>query len=80
MVDKPNPGSDDAVKSGCSCPIEDNDYGRGTWTDGNGISEFWISSDCPLHGSETTDGLTEPAMRIWEPMTQEVLDRQRTER
>lgn len=40
----PNPGSDDAVRDGCTCPILDNNRGRGR-KDGT----FWITEHCPLH-------------------------------
>ncbi len=43
----PNPGSDEAVARGCSCPILDNARGRGIFgTPGL----FWINQGCPLHG------------------------------
>jgi hypothetical protein len=41
----PNPGSDEAIKLGCTCPVIDNNHGAGC---GNGL--FWISFECPLHG------------------------------
>jgi hypothetical protein len=44
----PNPGSDEAVKRGCECPILDNEYGYGNpvfpWLRG-----FIITQGCPLH-------------------------------
>lgn len=40
---KPNPGSDAAIKLGCTCPVLDNGHGRRT--DGR----FWIAADCPVH-------------------------------
>lgn len=41
-----NPGSDEAVKAGCLCPVMDNGHGKGAWgRDGT----FWINGDCPLH-------------------------------
>jgi len=43
-----NPGSDDSIKAGCTCPVLDNNHGRG-----NG--PFWHSEDCPIHGSELVD-------------------------
>lgn len=44
----PNPGSDEAVKKGCTCPVMDNAYGKGTYrVDGRPV--FWINGDCPLH-------------------------------
>ena len=44
----PNPGSDEALDRGCSCPCMDNNHGRGGSYYGIGI---WITTaDCPLHG------------------------------
>jgi len=43
----PNPGSDEAVALGCSCPILDNNHGRGF---GDGL--YWINGDCRLHGTK----------------------------
>jgi hypothetical protein len=57
----PNPGSPDAMRSGCRCAVLDNARGRGylggngkDWDDG-GI--FAVSSCCPLHWptDEATD-------------------------
>ena len=42
---QPNPGSDKAVKKGCTCPVMDNHRGRGL-----GRGNFWINGGCPLHG------------------------------
>jgi hypothetical protein len=44
----PNPGSDEAVKLGCKCPIVENNLGKGM---GNGL--FWIEKTCPIHGHMT---------------------------
>lgn len=38
-----NPGSDDAVKAGCTCAGLGNNHGRGT-------GPFWMDLDCPIHG------------------------------
>jgi len=49
--DAPNPGSDEAVRLGCTCAIMDNHHGRGM-TSGYGTPEepaFWITEGCPLH-------------------------------
>ena len=47
-----NPGSDQAIKDGCKCPVMDNSYGRGSgYVDDEGNPQFWISADCPLHNS-----------------------------
>jgi len=43
MTDKPNPGSDEALDQGCSCPVMDNGHGKGP-------GPFWVTVDCPLHG------------------------------
>lgn len=48
----PNPGSEEAVKKGCTCPVIDNARGKGfPWPDaeGNLATSFWITSGCPLH-------------------------------
>ena len=39
----PNPGSDAAIALGCTCPVLDNNHGRGC----NG--EFWRMDGCPVH-------------------------------
>ena len=41
----PNPGSEKAVKNGCTCAILDNHRGAGF---GN-PPQFWITEGCPLH-------------------------------
>lgn len=40
------PGSHNAVKAGCTCPIIDNHYGKGRREDYN---EYLINSTCQLH-------------------------------
>jgi len=42
-----NPGSDDAVRNGCTCPVLDNGRGRGI--PGPNGPQFWIAWDCPVH-------------------------------
>lgn len=44
---KHNPGSEEAQKLGCTCPVIDNHYGKGRPT-GEEI-HFIISGDCPYH-------------------------------
>ena len=39
-----NPGSNEAIKLGCKCPVIDNKYGKGL---GNGL--FWYAGDCNYH-------------------------------
>lgn len=46
----PNPGSEEALKKGCSCPVTDNANGQGCGLKGDdGEPLFWISEDCRLH-------------------------------
>lgn len=49
-INKPNPGSKEAVEKGCLCPVEDNKYGKGSGYDG-----FWVSDSCPIHGKGIRD-------------------------
>lgn len=43
--DTPNPGSDEAMKMGCLCPVLDNNHGKHLpWTGG-----WWVNEDCPVH-------------------------------
>ena len=44
---KPNPGSDEAVAQGCSCPVLDNGRGKGAY---GRSDQFWIAENCTLHG------------------------------
>jgi hypothetical protein len=51
--EQPNPGSDEAVKKGCVCPVLDNEYGAGCgWKGEDGTPLFWVTEGCPLHGKE----------------------------
>ena len=53
-----NPGSDEAIAAGCTCPVMDNGHGRGYFggvTDEQGQTVFVIVVDCPVHG-ERGDG------------------------
>ena len=57
-----NPGSDEAIAAGCTCPIMDNGHGRGYLRgvkDDQGHTVFVISGNCPLHG----DGAMERRVR-----------------
>ena len=45
---KPNPGSKEAIKQGCTCPVIDNHYGAGR-PYGNDVC-FVYNLSCPLHG------------------------------
>lgn len=48
----PAPGSDEALRAGCKCPVIDNRRGRGMHEDSNGQAMFVVSELCPLHGGE----------------------------
>ena len=53
MVERKNqdefpPGSPEAIKAGCKCPILDNCYGKGAFME-DGVPQFWIIENCPLH-------------------------------
>lgn len=42
----PKPGSDDARKLGCTCPVMDNAHGKGVFALG---TAWWITVGCPVH-------------------------------
>lgn len=43
-----NPGSDEAIKRGCKCPVMDNARGRGYM----GMEGVYVMNEsCPIHGS-----------------------------
>lgn len=48
----PNPGSREAVKLGCTCPIMDNGHGYGA--EGK-KGYFWYDGGCPLHAIENNE-------------------------
>lgn len=45
----PNPGSDDALDVGCTCPVLDNAHGKGHFMGGSGV--FAYDTTCPVHGN-----------------------------
>ena len=48
------PGSLQARKAGCICPVMDNGHGKGCF--GNGFKYgWWTNSACPLHGTKAND-------------------------
>lgn len=51
-MEKPNPGSKEAVEQGCTCPIVDNHYGAGVVMKEGEKPAFWYRSTCPMHGNE----------------------------
>lgn len=48
-----NPGSPEAVKSGCCCPVIDNHRGKGLVVGGERM--WWRNVDCPLHGTDAEE-------------------------
>lgn len=48
----PNPGSNEAIKLKCSCPVMDNGHGKG-YMGQQGI--FYINETCPLHGTKSKE-------------------------
>lgn len=48
MAEQVNPGTDEARKAGCRCPVLDNNHGWGYHVAG----EFVMSGDCPIHGTQ----------------------------
>lgn len=48
------PGSSKARKGGCTCPVEDNNYGRGLLP-----GCFWLFDDCPIHNRIAKRGTIE---------------------
>jgi hypothetical protein len=51
----PNPGSDEALAAGCTCPVIDNGHGRGLGGGTlrhpeSGLLMFAFNLECPLHG------------------------------
>lgn len=42
----PNPGSEEAIKAGCKCPVIDNGYGKGYMGQKD---TFIFSSECSIH-------------------------------
>lgn len=44
-----NPGSDEAIKAGCKCPVLDNAHGKGYM----GVEGVFVYSElCGIHGHE----------------------------
>ena len=43
----PNPGSKEALETGCQCPMLDNHHGRGIQMNNDLV--FWIDEHCPMH-------------------------------
>lgn len=54
---QPNPGSDDAIDFGCTCPVIDNGHGNGYHYVEGREPEFVVTSGCPLHAVPAMDAL-----------------------
>lgn len=45
-----NPGSKEALAKGCTCPVLDNNHGKGMW---NGREHlYWQAYGCPVHSPQ----------------------------
>jgi hypothetical protein len=53
---KPNPGSNEAIALGCTCPVMDNGHGQGFPWPGTEGPSFWVNADCPVHGGRSDEG------------------------
>jgi len=53
IMTTPNPGSDEAIEQGCTCPVYDNARGKGIM--GEERFGFWLNKYCPLHGEKETN-------------------------
>lgn len=42
----PNPGTNEAIEAGCTCPVMDNNYGRGAYGQ-EGV--YWYNASCSVH-------------------------------
>ena len=51
MTKTPNPGSREAQEKGCTCPVMDNNYGKG-YMGQEGL--FVYNMECLIHGESLT--------------------------
>jgi hypothetical protein len=58
-MEKPDPGSSEAIGRGCTCDVGDNNHGLGQ--NHGGQTYFFPDLDCPLHGVDavTADAVME---------------------
>ena len=59
-MNKPNPGSKEAIAAGCTCPVLDNAHGKG-YMGVKGV--FAFSSNCKLHGFVKAETGTVPSIQ-----------------
>jgi len=45
----PNPGTQEAIDAGCTCPVLDNSYGWGYTGIGGGEGIYCYNEGCPIH-------------------------------
>ena len=65
MTTQPTPGSQDARRNGCICPIIDNNHGGGCGrTHPDGTPMFWVVEDCPIHSADLRRAREEAAGRM----------------
>lgn len=48
----PNPGSDEALKLGCRCPVLDNNHGMWAPWPPDG---WWVTQSCKMHWNSTLE-------------------------
>lgn len=46
----PAPGTPEAIRLGCTCPVIDNRYGAGMYKTKDGMTVYVYNSDCIVHG------------------------------
>lgn len=62
MKDIPNPGSYEAIRLGCKCPVMDNNNGRWPPYPPDG---WWMVFGCPVHGPNSRKSDKEqPELRV----------------
>jgi hypothetical protein len=52
-VKPPNPGSDEAISAGCTCPVMDNNRGTRAPYPPDG---WWMVEGCPVHRPASQEG------------------------
>lgn len=60
---KPNPGTKEAIDTGCTCPVIDNHYGKGIMYDGETEPVFWHSDSCPIHGIDIAETIAKELLK-----------------
>lgn len=69
-----NPGSHEAYREGCRCPMTENQFGRGTpGVDLFGLPQYVTDARCPLHGTSVRWTYAAPEERAPAPVERVVL-------